>query len=44
MSGGSDLIGDLLDEINFVVGFFVGLYECVIFGVDVVWCILFDVN
>ncbi|MEM1249817.1 MAG: hypothetical protein AAGK22_25810 [Acidobacteriota bacterium] len=43
-SGGSDLIGDLSDEINFAAGFSVGLHERVTFGIDAVWRTLLDAN
>ena len=43
-SGGSDLVGDLPDEINFSSGFSLALHERVTLGVDAVWRTLLDAS
>ncbi len=42
--GGSDLVGDLSDEINFSAGFSLAMHERVTLGVDAVWRTLLDAN
>lgn len=43
-NGGSDLVGDLPDEINFTAGFDAAVHERVTFAFDVLWRTLLDAN